>query len=233
MKTANFLYGLAAATLLGGFSAAQAAHLPSPCGAGETGAGTNCMYLVASGASVVQQSYDGLSGNREAGVTSLTFGIDVWMDFGTQAVQGGGFDVLMDMTNVSTLSWTWGADFNAGEQTLDGAQTANGYEGIQFDDFAGNGYGGTTGTQSGFALVGTLSVTLTAAADNLLMQIAQPYGTGTFPNCFAPGAGSGGSGCTATNFYDITVSQVPLPAAVWMMLAGIGSLAGFSRRKVA
>ncbi|NNF61941.1 MAG: PEP-CTERM sorting domain-containing protein, partial [Gammaproteobacteria bacterium] len=163
--------------------------------------------------------------------TGLSFGVGVWMDFRNQAVQGGGFDVMFDTTNVQSLSWVWSADFTASEQTLSGAQTANGWEGIQFDDFAGSGYGGTTGTQDGFVLVGTLNVTLNAA-QAVLFGINQPYGSATFPNCFAPGAGSGGSGCVPTNFYDLAVTaNVPVPAAVWLMLTGLGSMLGFSRKK--
>ncbi len=226
MRISTILKGVAAVALLSSFGAANASsHNPSPCSAAEVGAGTNCMYLVAGGAT---NSYDGVSGDRTTAMTS-TLNIDVWMDFGANAVQGGGFDVLFNTANVSSMSWAWGADFPAGEQTLDGSQTVNGWEGIQFDDFAGAGYGGNTGTQDGFALVGTLTVSFSALTNNLF-QIAQPYGTATFPNCFAPGAGSGGSGCVATDFYSLQ-ANVPLPAAVWMMLAGLGSLAGFSRRK--
>ncbi len=238
MKISTILKGVAAVALLTSFGAAQADHLPSPCATGEFGQGTNCMYLTTAGA-----AYNPADGHRSitisAGQSSLS--VDVWMDFGTDAVQGGGFDVVYDGAGFSSSSFVWNTtDFpgncptsgNSGEQSLCGADNpGTAYEGIQFDDFSGSGYGGTTGTQDGFQLIGTLTLQLTGAVGTYLVSIAQPYTDGTFPNCFAPGAGSGGSGCVATNFYDLTVQTVPLPAAVWMMLAGLGSLAGFARRR--
>lgn len=235
MRISTIVKGIAATALLSSFGLAQAAHLPSPCGAGEPGAGNNCMYMNLAGSTTPQGGYNGATGNRADTSSTLTFGVDVWIDFGTQAAQGGGFDIIVsDMANITSLNWVWNAaEFNAGEQTQDGMLTANGWEGIQFDDFAGNGFGGDTGTQNGFALVGTLQVTASVAGD-YLFSILQPYTDATFPNCFAPGAGSTGeSGCLTTNFYDLTVTAVPLPAAAWLMIAAIGSLAGFSRRKAA
>ncbi|MBT8145146.1 MAG: hypothetical protein KJO55_10615, partial [Gammaproteobacteria bacterium] len=43
-----------------GASSAFADNLPSPCGVGEIGSGTNCMYLVVAG-----NSYDPATGDRE------------------------------------------------------------------------------------------------------------------------------------------------------------------------
>lgn len=234
MRISTIIKGIAATAMLSSFGAAHAAHVPSPCGAGETGAGTNCMYLTTTGA-----TYNAVSGNRDATVGS-NFSVGVWIDFGTLAVQGGGFDITFDSSAVTSYTWNWnstvvagfeGDEFDASEQTLDGSAGVGGWFGIQFDDFAGNGWGGSTGTENGFVLVGTLDIV--GATADLLFSIAQPYSDATFPNCFAPGAASGAPAqCVATNFYSLNTTQVvPLPAAVWLMIAGLGSLAGFARRK--
>ncbi|NNM21759.1 MAG: hypothetical protein HKO55_10840 [Gammaproteobacteria bacterium] len=174
-------------------------HLPSPCADGEPGAGANCMYLVGAGG-----SYDSVSGERSVSINGLTVELEVWIDFGTIAVQGGGFDLAFDTALVTDATWQWDVMI-AGDATLNGEFTAGGYTGIQFDDFAGNGFGGTTGTKPGFARVGILTLTLSQSA-LLAIAIEQPYSTNTYPNCFAPGAGSGGSGCVVTGFFGLAVT---------------------------
>lgn len=221
MKTANYLIGLAATALLGSLSVAQAAHLPSPCEGAEVGAGSNCMYLVLNGATNV---YDAGTGDRAAfGSSTLT--IDVWMDFRTVDVTGGGFDIGFDVAGVSTASWAFDSAFTRDLGfSFDGSLGANGWEAIQFNSQSPNGYGSTG--DNPFQLVGAL--TLTGVTMEMLFNLNNDaYGTATFPSCFAP---TSGSSCVPTGMYDLTVAPVPLPAAVWMMLVGLGSLAGFQRR---
>lgn len=179
---------------------AHAGSDPSPCGPGEIGAGTNCMFLTAAGA-----TYDPSTGERSLSDAATTLDIEVWISFDVLAVQGGGFDITYDTSLVSSASWAWAGSIPAGDRTLDGAPGATGYEGIQFDDFSGFGYGGPTGTKPGFQRIGTLSVTM-APGSTISFGLAQPYTEDTFPNCFAPGSGSGGEPtCVMTSFFGLEV----------------------------
>ncbi len=198
MKRQVFAFPAALAVAAFCSMTAQADNLPSPCGMGQTGEGVNCMYLVATG-----NTYDAVTGNRSLAGAGSAVEVDVWIDFGVTAAQGGGFDLTFDTALVSSAVWTWDdqmVGFNA--ITLSGSPGASGWEGIQFDDFAGNGFGGPTGTRPGFLRVGTLSLTFNQSA-LAVVDIAQPYTDATFPNCFAPGAFSGEEGCLPTDFYSI------------------------------
>lgn len=178
---------------------AQAGGDPSPCGAGELAEGTNCMFLTAAGA-----SYDAATGERSLADSATTLAIDVWIDFDVIAVQGGGFDIVYDSALVSSAAWEWTDAIGPGNRTLSGTAEPGGYLGIQFDDFGGSGYGGATGSFPGKLHIGTLNVTMSSGAA-VAFELAQPYTDATIPNCFAPGAGSGGSGCVMTAFFGLDV----------------------------
>lgn len=195
------LYRLGAVFLLLAFAPASGdSHLPSPCGPAEPGTGTNCMYLVLAGS-----SYDGITGNRSLTNAPLTLELELWMDFGEIAITGGGFDIDYDTAQVSSVSWTWAPDMLPSAAT-NGMEGPNGYERLQFDDFSGSGFGGSTGSLPGFQRVGTLSVTVSSALP-MVFSVAQPYDENTFPNCFAPGPlADHPPTCVATNFFDISVA---------------------------
>ena len=179
---------------------AQAGEPLSPCAAGEIGAGTNCMFLTAAGA-----VYNPATGDRSVEIAGMTVAIDVWIDFGEIAVQGGGFDIAYDTSLGPIATWEWSPEV-AGDATLDGFESPIGYEGIQFDDFLGSGWGGSTGTRPGKLRIGTLTVMMPAGA-TLDFDIVQPYTEATFPNCFAPGAGEPPPAtCVPTNFYGLQVN---------------------------
>lgn len=166
---------------------ARADNLPSPCESGQVGDGTNCMYLVAIG-----NTFDPVSGDRELLEAPLVLDLQVWIDFRSDFVIGGGFDIVYDTSLVSSPVWTWAPDIED-QASLNGEPGATGYEGIQFDDFFGPGY-------NDLQLVGTLTVTI-AASSNVGFGIAQPYLTSTFPNCFA----GNGPSCVPTNFFGLMV----------------------------
>lgn len=228
------LYGLATGVAFAGHAS------PVPCDAGEIGAGANCMFVAIDG-----NQYDASTGNRSVVFDPLatTLSVEIYMNFDTFAVQGGGFHISYHPDYVSSSSWTWNtAEFPgscpfSGEQTTCGTdQPANGRMfGIQFDDNFGTGYGGSTGSQPAFAMVGTLTLNLTGASGTFVVGINQDgLNEGTFPNCFAPGdneTGTPAGQCVPTDFYSLTVTSVPLPAAAWMLLTGLGVLVGFGRKK--
>lgn len=200
MNTLRHLFAavLAVSALIA--SAAHAGEPLSPCAAGEIGAGTNCMFLTAASA-----VYDPATGNRSVAIAGMTVAIDVWIDFGEIAVQGGAFDIAYDTAFVMSAVWEWSPEV-AGDATLDGFESPIGYEGVQFDDFFGNGWGGSTGTRPGKLRIGTLTVMLAAGA-TIDFAIEQPYTESTFPNCFAPGAGETvPPECVLTDFYGLQVA---------------------------
>lgn len=179
--------------------AVAAGPLTSPCDAGEVGEGANCMFLTMAG-----DTYNPLSGTRFITGTPTTIAIDVWIDFDDQVVRGGGFDITYNTSQVvdESVSWAWSPEM-ADSATVPGAPGVTGWEGIQFDDFGGNGFGGTTGSLPGFMMVGTLTLTLEPGA-SLSFGISQPYGVSTFPNCFAPA--DTGMFCVMTSFFGLQVS---------------------------
>lgn len=170
---------------------AKADELPSPCGPGELGDGTNCMYLVASG-----NTYEPASGDRAVTDTGLMVAIEVWLNFAEITSIGGGFDITYYNALVDTASWQWSPEF-ASSASLNGGPGPTGWEGIQFDDFFGPGFGGPDPM-----FVGTLTVSI-AMPGSVFFAIEQPYSTNTFPNCFAA---IGMPTCVPTNFYALDLS---------------------------
>ena len=254
MKTLTILKGVAAVALLTSFGAANASsHLPSPCATGQAGDGFNCMWITLASSSGTTSGPDGTTGDRVATSNSLTYTIEVWMDFHQDNLQGGFFDIDFDTTNVTSMTWAWGAGIENGQKTANGSQTTSGWTAVGINDFNTSGFylDGFDNTNcspngdmsndpatchaDGFQMVGTLTLSVTAG-NPLLFSLASPYPSNQQPTCFAAGANSPNANdgqCDNPNFYNLTVDvqAVPLPAAVWMMLAGLGSLAGFSRRR--
>lgn len=234
MKTLTILKGVAAVALLTSFgAAANAAHIPSPCQAGEPGAGTNCIYLVLNGTSTPAGGYNSATGDRADTSASLTYGVDVYIDFSTTDYTGGGFSITFNpAADVTSSSFAFDAGFDAGGAMFSstGSYTAGfGHTDIQINSPSG---------YNSLALVGTMTVTVASAGlydfSVIIGDENGAYATNTFPSCFSDvNQDPNNPSCGALGLYNLTVqaNAVPLPAAVWMMLAGLGSLAGFARRK--
>lgn len=236
MRTSNIIKGAAALLLLTSYSGAYAGHAsPSPCGAGEYDDTANCMYLALAGSTTASGGYNPATGDRADTSSSLSFGVEVWMHFPVTNVTGGAFDIdfltagiLPDPNDGTTAAWQWGASFGNFFDTEGAYNGVDGWDTIQVNDFSSSGFGpgGTGGTP---VLVGTLFVTASSTGLYNFGMNQDAYNTNTDFSCFVPTDNP--DACAPTNFYGLEVAAVPLPAAVWMMIAGIGSLAGFARRK--
>jgi hypothetical protein len=114
-------------------------------------------------------------------------------------------------------------------------------DGIGFAAF--NGFGGEEDAPNeypdgdteyaGFQLMGTLTVALSAAFTGMTDFLFIESTSTDFPSNFV--GGDDFSSDIDVNFFGstVTVAPVPLPAAAWMMLSGLGVLFGFGRKKLA
>lgn len=146
---------------------------------------------------------------------------ELFMDFSSDPTLGGGVDVVFgNFTNGSQLSFlsydpaALGDPFYINVPTV--STTGDRLEGITFGDF--------TNGVSGPALVGTL-VFNTLVAGNYSLSLVDSGLTGGFYSM---------SGVQQTPVYtpaSFTVTAVPVPAAIWLMLSGLVGLSGMVFRQ--
>lgn len=147
--------------------------------------------------------------------TTLTF--DLLADFSDVPTIGGGFSITWDTSAFDFVSYT---SANAGDPAFGMDPTL--MDGILFDGAIGN-----FTPLSGTFLLGTIVVDMTTAmpGDYLISPIAT--------------TGIGGPWIDGNTFVDeidvnyraMTVTIIPVPAAVWFMLSGLAALFGFARRR--
>lgn len=153
-------------------------------------------------------------------------------DFTDTAIFGGGLNVIYDASVLQFISYTpatWGGtgEPQSGAASPVGALTADGaYEGIGIGTFDFNGI--NTAGQIGTFQFLVLGAGGDAGCGQTLcltpVEPANPFGSTTGQNLnpivFDP---NGDSVLGAT--------VVPVPAAVWFLLSGLGALFGLGRRK--
>jgi hypothetical protein len=238
MNTLNFTKTVAALALLGAMGSAQAVvHEPSPCQAAEPGAGLSCVYTVPPG-SVYQ-----MDGTRDGvAVAGTTISIDIWIDFRPEYTTGGGFDVTYEDAAVDSISFAFDSGFDADTAgrttgTDDGMGLLDGIGFAAFNSLGGEDNDpqnpGGDSEYPGFQLMGTLTVALSAAFTGMTDFLFIESTSTDFPSNFV--GGDDFSSDIDVNFFGstIAVAPVPLPAAAWMMLSGLGVLFGFGRKKLA
>ncbi|MEM6640000.1 MAG: VPLPA-CTERM sorting domain-containing protein [Pseudomonadota bacterium] len=149
---------------------------------------------------------------------SLTF--DLIMDFSGdgEATLGGGFDVNFDAMGLEFAEYV---SAGLGEQSF-------GRDPILEDGRLFNGAFGAFGGLTGPDLVATITFTVIGDAGDYQLGPSTTTGdSGPFVSAdtFLPQ--------TPPDAIGATVRVVPVPAAVWFMLSGLGALVGFGRRKAA
>ena len=234
MNTLNFTKTVAALALLGAMGSAQAVHEPSPCEAAQPGEGFSCVYTVPPG-SVYQ-----LDGTRDgAALPGSTISIDIWVDFRPEYTTGGGFDVTYDDAAVDSISFAFDPAFDADSSGMstgvdDGMGLLDGIGFAAFNSFGGENNDpenpGGDSEYPGFQLMGTLTVALSAAFTGMTDFLFIESTSTDFPSNFV--GGDDFSSDMDVNFYGSSITVVPLPAAAWMMLSGLGVLFGFGRKKL-
>lgn len=150
------------------------------------------------------------------GDRTVTF--DLVADFSDVSTIGGGFSIAWDTAGLDFVSYE---SAGAGDPAF--GQDPQLMDGMLFDGAIGN-----FNPLEGVFNIGT--VTLSAAG-----------GPGDYMASVLATTGIGGPWISGVDFVseldidygDATVRVVPVPAAVWFMLSGLGALVGFGRRKAA
>jgi hypothetical protein len=152
-------------------------------------------------------------------VLGNSFGVDVYWDFTGNATLGGGTDVTWDPSGLSFVSLVF--DTNP---LFDPAFTRIG------DVSPGLIDGMATGSFNGLAGSGPLYIATitfqTLAAGSFAIDLSEDAGiAGPFVSIL---------GMTYTDLTftggNVNVSAVPLPAAAWLMIGGLGALLGYRRK---
>ncbi len=161
---------------------------------------------------------------QEAQVGGDPVQMDLWMDFTGDATIGGGVDVTYNHAMLGFVSWTLNEALGSDASfTRDPVEGMGLLDGIGFGNFGGLGGGGQT-------LVGTLQFVTLGTTGLALVDLAEDAG------------GAAGEFYSASSYNlqspgfvgaEVIINAVPLPAAVWMLLGGLGILGVGSRRKSA
>ena len=158
-------------------------------------------------------SYDGASGQ-------IT--VTISYDFTDFAMFGGGANLMYDASALSFVSYTQ-------DVSMSGADEAASPTGSLVSDGNYEGFGiGTFAFQTGItdaASFGTFVFDVLAGCDDCIML---------GPNAANPMVSLAGMPVNAEIFGNgitvASVSAIPVPAAVWFMLSGLGALLGFGRK---
>lgn len=140
------------------------------------------------------------------------------MDFTGDPTLGGGVDIFYNSSLLSFVSFTF--DSGLGDETslrrLPDVLT-NELNGLAFNSFTG---------LSGPSLVGTLTFNTIGAGTALFTMADNDFPAGGFYSAatFDPQA-------VTYQGVSVNVTAVPLPAAVWLMLSGMGLIGAMTQRK--
>lgn len=140
----------------------------------------------------------------------LTF--DVVMDFSDAPTLGGGFDIVFDPSSLEFESFT---NNEIGEDGF--GRDPDEFDGL-LESWAFGAFGGMTGPD----IVGTVSFTYLGGLTEISLTATSGIG-GPFVSFDNPGS------MLDVDFGSVQV--VPVPAAVWFLLSGLGALLGVRNRK--
>ncbi|HEX9628119.1 MAG TPA: hypothetical protein VGA00_14355 [Acidiferrobacterales bacterium] len=150
-------------------------------------------------------------------VVGGAFTLDVLMDFSDDPTVGGGIDIFYNSSllqfDTFVFNGALGDDpaFRSTPTVL-----ANELNGLAFGSFTG---------LSGPAVVGTLSFTALAAGTATLTTADNDTPWGGFIS-----ATTGTAQAVTYTGADVTITPIPLPAAVWLMLSGVALIGTHWRR---
>jgi hypothetical protein len=148
---------------------------------------------------------------------------ELFMDFSGDPTLGGGVDVVFgNFTNGNQLSFASYKPTALGDPALINVPTVS----TTGDRLEGITFGDVTNGVSGPALVGTLVFNTLVAGNYSLSLVDSGLAGGFFST----------SGAPQTPVYtpaSLTVTAVPVPAAIWLMLSGLGGLSGMVFRQKA
>lgn len=189
---------------------------------------------------------DGQNQNQEAGdprgsLTGFGFGVLFYAP-GTladnESGSGYGFAAVED-ASATVFGELFDPTFSGSNETNE-AEWVESVEGLVNDPYSGDINNTAVKTEAEDFAGGLDGKSFSTNADYVVLKIgAKPDYTilknrssGTFQFAWKPdGRGAGLSHFTAFGETVPDVSQIPLPAAGWLLLAGIGGLAAFRRRK--
>jgi hypothetical protein len=156
-----------------------------------------------------------------------SFSVELLMNFSDEATLGGGLDVNYDSTYADFVSFTFNSSFLSmsdpymtcpGSGACPPVDQFNSVQNIAFGNFAGIGGTFTIGTLV-FTALNSGSISLATAATT---GVAGPFVSAI---TYVP------MDVTFNGASISAVSAVPVPAAVWLFISGLGMFAGFSRKK--
>lgn len=162
------------------------------------------------------------------------------MDFQNDPTFGGGTDFWYDSNVLEFVGWTFNPNLNSDDTSLRSAPVdcltnPNATNGCNDADFAGaqlNGMGWGNGNGNGMTGPETigelvfLAVGPSVGATTVFMSVNDDGNVGD-PGPFV--AAPGGTTLNDVMFNHGSVTVVPVPAAVWMLLSGLGALGGLRR----
>jgi len=163
------------------------------------------------------------------------FQIGIYMDFSDDPTIGGGFDLIYDAALVSYVSGSFRVADALGSDpafTRDDNPASSAANRVDVDAAGGKIIGAAFGDFIGLtgpSLVGSLTfLAANPGLANFALAATQNPLVGNFISTFTLED-------QAVNFTgtSLQVSQVPVPAAAWLLLSGLAGVAGLARRKAA
>ncbi|MFK7887964.1 MAG: hypothetical protein AB8G16_13980 [Gammaproteobacteria bacterium] len=151
-------------------------------------------------------------------VEGATYNIEIWMDFTADRTLGGGYDVVFNEGAFDFVEWE---SAGLGEEVF--ARTPEVFDGL-LESAAVGDFNGLSGPD----LMATATFVLTD------LSVLTQFGSMTT----AATAGIGGPWvsavdficCQKVDFFGVDfVTPVPVPAAIWLFLGGLGWLFGLTR----